>query len=95
MANDKAAHGRLHKATYARDKKKGGYLIRVAGPSAAQFAGRKVPVSTLDGSEHDETLLRMIWSGVDTGEHGGTVGQPIALYTFESKPREPEPEADF
>jgi hypothetical protein len=79
---------RAHKATYSRDKKKGGYLVRVAGPHAERFAGRDVPVTMLDGSEHAETLVRLIWTGVDTGEYGGKAGEPIALYTFAAKPRE-------
>lgn len=96
MANDKAAHTRLHKATYARDKKNGGYLIRVAGPYAAQFAGRNVPVNTIDGGEHDEKLTKLVWSGIEqSSEFGGKVGEPVALYTFEAKPKEPEQEAVF
>jgi hypothetical protein len=81
--DDTPAKGRLHKATYATDKKKGGYLIRVAGPTANGFAGREVPVNTRDGGEHMERLTRLIWSGVDT-ETGGNV----ALYAFESRPRD-------
>lgn len=88
MAKDQGSGGRQHRATYARDKKKGGYLVRVAGPNANAFAGREIPVTTLDGSEHAEKLIRLIWTGVDTGEYGGVAGQPIALYTFEAKPRE-------
>lgn len=87
--------GRLHKATYARDKKKGGYLIRVAGPTANAFVGREVPVTTLGGSEHMEKLTRLIWTGVDTGEYGGKAGEPIALYAFEAKPREEPDEIAF
>jgi hypothetical protein len=87
--------GRLHTATYARDKKKGGYLIRVAGPNAGMFAGRAVPVSMLDKSEHEEKLVRLIWTGTDTGEYGGKAGEPIALYTFESHPREAEEISTF
>ena len=89
------ATGRLHRATYARDKKKGGYLVRVAGPNAGVFAGREVPVTMLDKTEHAERLTRLIWTGIDTGEYGGTAGEPIALYTFESHPREPEAENTF
>jgi hypothetical protein len=86
---------RAHRATYARDKKKGGYLVRVAGPNAGRFAGREVPVTTLDGSEHSEKLTRLIWTGTDTGEYGGTAGEPIALYTFESRPVVESDEATF
>lgn len=73
----------VHKATYARDKRKGGYLIRVAGPYPEKFAGREVPVTTRDGEVHTEKLVALIWSGVDD-ESGGNV----ALYSFESRPPE-------
>lgn len=89
------AKKRDHKATYANDKKKGGYLVRVIGPSAGEFAGRDVPVTTRDGQEHTEKLDKLVWSGIDAGmpakdgkpEMKGT-GLPAALYTFVSKPRE-------
>lgn len=75
---------RTHRATYARDKRKGGYLIRVAGPNAGLFAGREVPVTMKSGDEHNEKLLALIWSGVDA-----ETGENVALYTFEAKPRDP------
>lgn len=74
---------RAHRATYATDKRKGGYLIRVAGPHANAFAGREVPVTTKSGDEHNEKLERLIWSGVDQES-----GENVALYAFESKPRD-------
>jgi hypothetical protein len=95
MVDKENAPKRLHRATYARDKKKGGYLVRVAGPTAGAFAGREVPVTMLDKSEHMEKLVRLIWTGIDTGEFGGTAGEPIALYTFESHPREAEADTQF
>lgn len=73
---------RQHKATYATDKRNGGYLIRVAGPNAAMFAGREVPVVMKNDDEHAEKLERLIWSGKDQ-----ETGIPVALYKFESKPR--------
>ncbi len=76
---------RLHKATYASDKRKGGYLVRVFGPHAGEFAGREVPVERRDGSESRERLLKVVWSGSDT-----ETGKPAALYTFAPKPRELE-----
>lgn len=88
MAKDTEAPARQHRATYARDKKTGGYLIRIAGPSANQFAGMQVPVTTLSGEEHVEQLRNLVWSGVDTGEFGGKKGEPVALYQFASQPRE-------
>lgn len=80
-----------HKATYASDKKTGGYLVRVIGPNATEFAGREVPVTTMSGKEHKEKLTKLVWSGVDKGweDRPGT-GLPAALYKFESKPREKE-----
>lgn len=83
---------RLHKATYARDKKKGGYLVRVIGPHADAFAGRDVPVVTRDDRENIETLDKIIWSGTDTGtEDMPGTGQPAALYTFKPKPKDETP----
>jgi len=81
---------RAHKASYATDKKKGGYLIRVAGPNANQFAGREVPVSMKNSNEeHMEKLVKLIWSGKDQ-----ETGENVALYAFEAKPRE-EKEVEF
>lgn len=80
MAEEKTQK-RSHKATYARDNKKGGYLIRVEGPHASKFAGKEVPVTRMDNSESNEKLNRMIWSGTDK-----ETGKPVALYTFEPKP---------
>lgn len=76
-----------HRATYARDKKTGGYLVRVQGPHANAFAGREVPVETKDKSIHTEKLTKLVWAGNDTGEVSGYIG-PAALYNFESKPRD-------
>lgn len=76
---------RKHKATYATDKRSGGYLIRVEGPFANQFSGRDVPVTLRNGTEHNERLAKLVWSGNDAEN-----GKPVALYQFESKPREEE-----
>lgn len=81
---------RLHKATYARDKRKGGYLIRVAGPYPERFAGRDVPVTRRDGSESTETLDGLIWSGIDDES-----GDRVALYSFKAHERAPETEVAF
>ena len=80
---------RAHKATYATDKRNGGYLIRVAGPQASKFAGREVPVTLKNDTEHTEKLTTLVWAGKDT-----ETGQPVALYRFEPKPRE-EVDAEF
>lgn len=81
---------RQHKATYARDKKKGGYLVRVQGPHAAEFAGRTVPVTRMDNSEETEELDGLIWTGNDT-----ETGKPVALYSFKAKPKDNRKEAEF
>jgi hypothetical protein len=80
---DTPAAKRQHKATYARDKKKGGYIIRVIGPNAASFAGREVPVTRMDDSESMEKLIALIWSGTDE-----ETSRPVALYSFEARPKE-------
>lgn len=74
---------RLHKATYSTDKKNGGYIVRVEGPTSNAFVNREVPVTTKDGSEHTEKLTKIIWTGIDKES-----GKPVTLYKFESKPRE-------
>jgi len=81
---------RQHRATYATDKRKGGYLIRVVGPYAEKFAGREVPVTTRANAEHLENLTRLIWQGADQD-----TGEPVALYAFESKPRGDVEQAAF
>lgn len=78
---DPAAPKRAHKATYARDKKKGGYLIRVEGPHAGKFAGRTVPATRRDGTETMEELDALLWTGTDDES-----GKPVALYTFKQRP---------
>lgn len=86
MADKPATPERLHVATFATDKRKpGGYLIRVAGPTAAAFAGREVPVTRKDRSESMEKLTVAVWSGIDE-----ETGSPVALYRFESRPRDDE-----
>lgn len=81
---------RLHRATYSADKKKGGYLVRVEGPNAERFAGREVPVTMKSGDEHSEKLIRLIWTGNDK-----ETGAKVALYSFESRPREDESQLEF
>ena len=83
MAKAETSNGRQHKATYARDKRTGGYIIRVEGPNAPRFAGRDVPVVRKDSSESVEHLEELIWQGVDQ-----ETAKPIALYRFQAKPRE-------
>jgi hypothetical protein len=73
---------RTHKATYASDKKKGGYLVRVAGPHAGRFVGREVPVVTMSGKESMEKLTKLLWTGADE-----KTAEPVALYQFEARPR--------
>lgn len=79
---------RRHKATYATDKRNGGYLVRIAGPDSGKFAGREIPVTTKSDAQHMETMERLIWSGKDQ-----ETGEPVSLYKFKSKPKEAvEPE---
>lgn len=78
---------REHKATYARDKRKGGYLIRVIGPNAGKFAGREVPVTRMDDSESIEKLDALIWTGTDED-----TSRPVALYSFIARPKDNVPE---
>lgn len=83
MARGENATGRLHRATYATDKRKGGYLVRVQGPYPERFAGREVPVTRRDGTESTERLTRLIWTGLDQ-----ETGENVSLYAFEARPRE-------
>ena len=87
MANTQSPNApvRMHRATFSRDKKTGGYLVRVEGPRAPDFAGREVPVTMRDGTEQTEKLERLIWSGKDQES-----GKPVALYKFEAKPKQAE-----
>lgn len=82
-----------HRATYATDKRDGGYLVRITGPRAADFAGMEVPVETKDGQKHTEKLLLRKWFGADKDPvTKKETGQQAALYTFQSRPREtPKP----
>lgn len=84
----KSGARREHKATYARDKRNGGYLVRVIGPHANKFGGKIVPVVKRDDTESQEALENVVWTGIDTGtpEKPGT-GKPVALYTFTQKPK--------
>ena len=66
--SEKSNPKRKHRATYAADKRQGGYLIRVAGPDSDRFVDREVPVTLKNGTEHNEKLTRLIWSGADTRE---------------------------
>lgn len=90
MTNKATTPKRQHRATFSRDKKKGGYIIRVEGPHAMAFAGREVPVTMKDGSEGIEKLTDLIWSGADN-----ETGKPVALYHFEPRPKEPLDSIDF
>lgn len=97
MAKDarQEAPKRRHSATYATDKRSGGYLVRVIGPDASRFVGREVPVTTKDGKEHMEKLERLIWAGPDKDpQTGQPTGKNAALYKFVAKPREAQ-DAEF
>lgn len=90
IAVQEPVKGRQHRATYATDKRKGGYIIRVEGPNANAFAGREVPVETKDHAEHVEKLVKLLWSGIDQ-----ETGKNVALYSFESRPRDMTQEVPF
>lgn len=82
---------RLHRATYARDKRNpGSYLVRVIGPTASKFEGRVVPVTRKDDSESLETLTAPVWAGTDE-----ETGRPVALYHFVQKEREADADDDL
>ena len=82
---------RTHKATYASDKRNGGYLVRVIGPHANAFVGREVPVTRNNGSESMEKLTKLVHTGVDDGKVvKADEGKKYALYKFESRPRDEE-----
>lgn len=96
MAEAKTTGGRLHKATYARDKRNPGeYLIRIIGPHAAAFGGREVPVSRKDDTESVEKLLECIWTGTNNDPQNPSDTRPVALYRFAAKPREEAEEVDL
>lgn len=90
MAKVENETARKHRATYSRDKRQGGYLIRVEGPQSNMFAGREVPVTMRDGKEHTEKLEKLIWNGKDK-----ETGIPCTLYSFEAKPREDAEQVEF
>lgn len=73
---------RRHRATFASDNRKGGYMIRVEGPDCGKFAKKQVPVTRYDGTESVETLQNLIWQGPDA-----ETGKPVALYKFVAHPR--------
>lgn len=90
MADDKSKAKRLHRATFGRDKRKGGYLVRVEGPNSERFSGREVPVTKRDGKETVEKLGALIWMGTDE-----KTGAKVALYSFEQKKREGAEQIEF
>lgn len=88
--------GRTHKATYAKDRKEGGYNLRVIGPHAKKMGRRWLPVTRFDGSENMEYALDIIWSGTDDGteDRPGT-GLPVALFSMWKAPKEEQDEIPF
>lgn len=81
---------RKHRATFARDKRKGGFIVRVEGPNANAFSHREVPVTKKDGSETPVTLTDLIWTGADRDS-----GKPIALYGMVPTERNEVEDATF
>lgn len=85
-----------HVATYAQDKRTGGYNIRIVGEYPEKFAGREVPVTRKDGSKNTEKLTRLLWSGPDKDpETKKETGRQAALYSFQARPREEQQEMPF
>lgn len=82
--------GRSHRATYAKDKMKGGYLIRIDGPQAPKLGRRWVPVTRIDNSENMEFTMDLIWSGTDENS-----GKPVALFSMWKAPKQEEDEIPF
>ena len=80
---------RQHRATFARDKRNGGYLVRVMGPHANRFAGKEVPVTLKNNTERKALLEDVVWTGKDDD-----TGKPVALYTHAPEPQE-EQEVEF
>jgi hypothetical protein len=73
---------RRHRATFASDNLKGGYMIRVEGPDSDRFSKREVPVTRFD---HTETVVKcdkLVWTGPDK-----ETGAKITLYKFVAHPR--------
>lgn len=79
---------RRHRATFATDRKKGGYIVRVAGPDCDRFAGKVVPVTTKSGREDMHELDRLLWTGTDDSEDCPAQYKKVSLYSFKPKPRE-------
>jgi hypothetical protein len=84
------SNSQQHRATYASDKRVGGYLVRVVGPYANRFVGREVPVTLKSGAVQPEMLVKLIWTGVDKDTQ-----HPVALYKFRPRPAEEEEEIEF
>lgn len=82
--------GRSHRASYAKDRVKGGYNVRIVGPSAPKLGNRWVPVTRVDGSENMEYVRDIIWSGTDDD-----TGQPVALFEMWKAPKDEQDEIPF
>lgn len=91
--SDTSSKGK-HRATYARDNRTGKYLVRVTGPHSNKFVKKEVPVTRLDGSTSNETLTKVIWSGVNDDADKGPLG-PVTLYAFEPRPADEIDEFEF
>jgi hypothetical protein len=93
VPNEEGQKAPSHVATYTRDKKGGGYLVRVTGPRARDCSGLEVPVLTKKGDVHKEKLMVLVWWGIDDLDFDGhpATSLPVALYTFEKKARAEEP----
>lgn len=85
-----------HAAAYSRDKRNGGYIVRIHGPYANRFAGREVPVKTSAGEVTMERLTTLLHTGIDEGKYNASLkGVPYALYAFEARPKAQQEEIPF
>jgi hypothetical protein len=66
-----------HHVTYARDPCTGRYVVKVTGPHAAYFEGRRVLVSLNSGDSRDEYLEECLSWTIDEQED-----QVVAYYAF-------------
>jgi hypothetical protein len=65
-----------HCATYARDSRTGRYVVKLIGPCAAYFEGRRVDVTLKSGGSRDEYLEECLSWTIDEED------QVIAYYAF-------------
>jgi hypothetical protein len=104
MAKSQQTEAGAHRATWAKDRRNGGYLVRVIGPNANRFGERrvddgskdgiivrrKVPVTLKSGEQKMAELGGVVWTGKDED-----TGQPVALYTHIPEQADEQDELPF